>query len=158
MRNLILITLGMLLLSACSTTKSNPEIAAKITPPSTTSLDKNDIVENANVLLLRTKSMTYSLYGATFHIDGEKVVKLKNNQFSAINLEPGSYLLKVSFPLIAGGVSKAKWLEVVEGQQVFVNLDLRLYKLKDLIKIDSNLQKNPASLVVCCDYIEPMKR
>jgi len=72
-------------LTACSTTPtSNPANLAKMSAPTTASLNKNDIVANSNVIFVRPNAFVMLAAKATIHIDGKKVLKLKNDQFSAI--------------------------------------------------------------------------
>lgn len=153
-------------LASCSTsstsnktsTTTQKTASSPVSKPATNSTKKADIVENSNVFFVRDNTYFMLIYSATIKIDGKKVAKLKPDQFSAINLAPGEYEVKISFPLIAGLPSKKRKLRIKKGQKAHFGIlkTKHLGMAEGWLKTDRALESDPMDLVKCCEYVPPL--
>lgn len=99
------ILMASLLLMSAQAFANNPE-TAEVT---------KDIPENANFFVYREYAEP-TVWSPTIKIDGRKLAALGNRRFTATHLEPGTYSVKLVWPLLSGQRGKEIEVTIKEGE------------------------------------------
>lgn len=74
-----------------------------------------DIPENANFIIYREYAEP-TVWSPTIKIDGRKLAALGNRRYTATHLEPGTYSVKLVWPLLSGQRGKEIEVTIKEGE------------------------------------------
>lgn len=99
------ILMASLLLMSTQAIASDPETADVTT----------NMPENANFIIYREYAEP-TVWSPTIKIDGKKLAALGNRRYTATHLEPGTYSIKLVWPLLSGQRGKEIEVTIKEGE------------------------------------------